>query len=100
MLAGDPDDPPARGVATGDLGGDLSLEMVAADSAIAEGDPVTTSGLGGNYPRALLVGTVKSVEQRPQAVFQRATVEPAADIAALDTVLVISSFLPARLAGP
>lgn len=90
----------ARGVATGDLRGDLSLEMLPADAQLAEGDLVTTSGLGGNYPRALLLGSAKSVEEKPQAVFRKATVEPAADLSALDTVLVITSFLPARLAGP
>lgn len=90
----------ARGVAAGDLRGSLSLEMLPADAQIAEGDLVTTSGLGGNYPRALLLGSVKSVEEKPQAILKRATVEPAADLSALDTVLVIASFLPARLAGP
>lgn len=90
----------ARGVAAGDLGGRLSLEMIPAEARIREGDLVTTSGLGGNYPRALLVGGVRSVEDRPQALFKKAAVEPAADLSALDTVMVITSFLPARLAGP
>jgi rod shape-determining protein MreC len=90
----------ARGVAAGDLGGRLSLEMIPAEARIREGDLVTTSGLGGNYPRALLVGSVRSVEDRPQALFRKAAVEPAADLYALDTVMVITSFLPARLAGP
>jgi rod shape-determining protein MreC len=90
----------ARGVAAGDLRGRLSLEMIPAEASLTEGDLVTTSGLGGNYPRALLVGSVGSVEDRPQALFKKATVEPAADLSALDTVMVIASFLPARLAGP
>jgi len=90
----------ARGVATGGLRGDLTLEMLPADAKIGEGDLVTTSGLGGNYPRALLLGSAKSVEEKPQAVFRKATLEPAVDLSTLDTVLVITSFLPARLAGP
>jgi rod shape-determining protein MreC len=90
----------ARGVAAGDLGGRLSLEMIPAEAQISEGDLVTTSGLGGNYPRPLLLGSVRSVEDRPQALFKKATVEPAAELSALDTVMVIISFLPARLAGP
>lgn len=90
----------ARGVAAGDLGGRLSLDMIRAEAQIREGDLVTTSGLGGNYPRALLLGSVRSVEDTPQALFKKATVEPAADLSALDTVMVIASFLPARLAGP
>ena len=94
------DEPGARGVVTGDLRPNLSLGMLPPDSAIAEGDLVTTSGLGGNYPRALLLGTVTSVENRPQATFVTGVVQPAADLSSLDTVLIISNFLPARLAGP
>lgn len=89
-----------RGVIAGELRSDLSLEMLPPDATLAEGDLVTTSGLGGNYPRALLVGTIKAVEDKPQALFVSATVEPAADLSSLDTVLVISNFLPARLSGP
>jgi len=100
LAEGDEGGSEARGVAAGDLGGRLSLEMIPAEAEIREGDLVTTSGLGGNYPRALLLGSVRSVEDRPQALFKKATVEPAADLSALDTVMVIASFLPARLAGP
>lgn len=100
LAEGDDGGTEARGVAAGDLGGRLSLEMVSAEAQIAEGDLVTTSGLGGNYPRALLLGSVRSVEDKPQALFKRATLEPAANLSALDTVMVITSFLPARLAGP
>jgi rod shape-determining protein MreC len=100
LSAGDGESSGARGVAAGDLRGHLSLEMLPADAPIGEGDLVTTSGLGGNYPRALLLGSVTSVDEKPQALLKRATVDPAADLSALDTVLVITSFLPARLAGP
>ena len=100
LAEGDEGGSEAQGVAAGDLGGRLSLEMIPAEAQIREEDLVITSGLGGNYPRALLLGSVRSVEDRPQALFKRATVEPAADLSALDTVMVITSFLPARLAGP
>lgn len=100
LAEGDDGGTEVRGLAAGDLGGRLSLEMVPAEAQITEGDLVTTSGLGGNYPRALLLGSVRSVEDKPQALFKRATLEPTADLSALDTVMVITSFLPARLAGP
>ncbi|KKK48075.1 hypothetical protein LCGC14_3148790, partial [marine sediment metagenome] len=100
LSEGDGEGSGPRGIAAGDLRGSLSLEMLPAGASVAEGDLVTTSGLGGNYPRALLVGSVKSVQQKPQALFKTATVDPAADLSALDTVLVMTSFLPARLAGP
>ena len=90
----------ARGVAVGDLRSSLSLEMLPTEAAIREGDLVITSGLGGNYPRTLLLGSVTSVEEKPQALAKRATMEPAADLSSLDTVLIITNFRPARLEGP
>ncbi len=86
-----------RGVAEGDLRRRLVLDLLPPDSPLAEGSLVTTSGLGGNYPRALLIGSVQAVEQRPQSPFTKATLEPAADLSTLDTVLVLVSFRPARL---
>jgi rod shape-determining protein MreC len=99
VLSGDEASEP-RGVAAGDLRKGLTLELLPTDAEIAEGDLVTTSGLGGNYPPALLLGSVKSVEEKPQALTKRATLEPAADLSSLDTVLIVTSFLPARLSGP
>jgi len=88
-----------RGVAEGDLRHGLLLDLLPPDLTLAEDSLVSTSGLGGNYPRALLIGTVESVEQRPQSPFTRATIEPAAALSGLDTVLILLSFQPARLSG-
>jgi rod shape-determining protein MreC len=84
-------------VVEGDLRHELWLDLLPPDLAVREGSLVTTSGLGGNYPRALLIGSVEAVEQRPQSPFTKATVEPAANLSGLDTVLVLLSFTPARL---
>ncbi len=100
VLSGDERGSEPRGVATGDLRTGLSLELLPTGAQIAEGDLVTTSGLGGNYPSALLLGSVKSVEDKPQALSKHATLEPAADLSSLDTVLIITNFRPARLSGP
>ena len=89
-----------RAVARGDLRREILLDLIPSGAALAKGDIVVTSGLGGNYPRGLLVGSIEDVEVRPQAPFKVATVSPAADLSGLDTVLVLTSFLPARLASP
>ena len=86
-----------RGVVEGDLRHELWLDLLPPDLTLPEGSLVSTSGLGGNYPRALLIGSVEAVEQRPQSPFTRATIEPAASLSGLDTVLVLLSFTPARL---
>jgi len=90
----------ARGIAVGDLRAGVSLEMLPTEAAIKQGDLVTTSGLGGNYPRALLLGTVKTIEEKPQAPSKRAVLEPSAELSALETVFIVTSFKPARLSAP
>ena len=94
-----PRDPFVRGVAEGDLRSGIVLDL-PSDAAVEEGSLVLTSGLGGNYPRALLIGTIESVDSRPQSPFTRTTLAPAADLRVLDTVLILISFKPARLDGP
>lgn len=96
----DAESPTARGIAVGDLRSGVNLEMLPTEAEIKQGDLVTTSGLGGNYPRALLLGTVKTVEEKPQAPSKRAVLEPSAELSALETVFIVTSFKPARLSAP
>ncbi|HXG35413.1 MAG TPA: rod shape-determining protein MreC, partial [Dehalococcoidia bacterium] len=90
----------ARGIVVGNLRHGLSLEMVPPEVALAEGALVVTSGLGGNFPSGLLIGSVRSIERKPQEPSQRAILEPAAPLSRLRGVLVLTSFVPARLQSP
>lgn len=89
-----------RGVAEGTLGSRLLLDLLPPEVTIEPGSLVLTSGLGGNYPPGILIGSVSEVEQRPQSPFKRATLDPAADLGNLETALVLLSFTPARLTPP
>lgn len=89
-----------RAVASGDQRKGLVLDLLPSDAPVNTGDLVVTSGLGGNFPRGLLLGSIRDVEERPQAPFKSATVEPAASLSGLDTVLVLINFKPARLTAP
>ncbi len=91
---------PVHGVAKGDLRNELVLELLPPEAPIESGSLVVTSGLGGNYPPGILIGSVTAVELRPQAPFKKAFVEPSAGLGGLDTVLVLISFEPARLSPP
>lgn len=86
-----------RGVAEGDVRQGIILDLLPSEIPIAEDSLVVTSGLGGNYPRGILLGSISSVHERPQSAFKNAVVEPSTNLAALDTVLVLISFEPARL---
>lgn len=67
----------------------LLLRYVSRESTLQPGDVLVTSGLGGVFPRGLRVGTVVTVSSPAGALFQEATVSPAATLARLEEVLVI-----------
>ena len=89
-----------RAVASGDQRSGIILDLLPSDAPIKPGDLVVTSGLGGNFPRGLLLGSIRDIAERPQAPFKSATIEPAATLTGLDTILVLISFRPARLTPP
>jgi rod shape-determining protein MreC len=90
----------SQGVATGGYNRRLALEFLSQDAAVKDGDTVVTSGLGGTYPAGLVIGRVTGVSGDRQEVFRRVTVEPLASLSRLETVLVMTSFVPSRLTAP
>jgi rod shape-determining protein MreC len=90
----------APGVVSGGYNRRLSMEFVSQDSAVKEGDTVVTSGLGGSYPAGLVVGKVTGVTGHRQEIFRSVTVEPLASLSRLETILVMTSFVPMKVAVP
>ncbi len=88
------------GIVLGQAQGLPTIDMVPQDTPIERGQLVVTSGLGGRFPPGILVGTVKAVERRPQDVFAKAWLEPAAQMNNLHTVAVLVSFIPPDLSRP
>lgn len=54
------------------------------------GDTMVTSGMGGIFPRELVIGTVTSTSPDERRLFQRVVIEPAVDFSRLDMVYVIT----------
>lgn len=90
----------AKGVVSGGYNRKLSMEFVIQDSPVKEGDTVVTSGLGGSFPPGLVIGKVTAVAGSRQEVFQKVTVEPLASLSRIETVLIMTSFVPVRLTPP
>jgi rod shape-determining protein MreC len=84
----------AQAVLTGQITGDVALDMIPQEAKVQTGDLVLTSGLGGGYPPDLLVGQVTGIRGRDQDLFQRATVQTVTDFSKLEIVLVITNFKP------
>lgn len=66
------------------------IEFINKDLEILAGDEVLTSGLGGVFPRGLLVGHVQSVTQDPSGLYQEAEVKVQSDLGRLAHVFVVA----------
>ncbi len=88
----------ATGVVQGQLEGQMVMRYLLLDSPVMPGDVVLTSGLGGNFPKRLVIGTVVRVERQDVAMFQEALVEPAVNLRDLEVVMILLNFSPAELA--
>lgn len=84
-------------ILTGSVTGDLYLGMVDQEVGLKEGEILFTSGLGGNYPKDILVGEITSIRKRENELFQTASVQPSVDFSSLRAVLVITNFKPTDL---
>lgn len=90
----------AEGVLTGSYSRQLRLDFVEQSATVNEGDTVLTSGLNGTYPKDLVIGKVTGVGANRQELFRRVTVEPLASLSRLETVLVMTSFVPTEVSPP
>ncbi len=83
-----------EGVVEGAADGTLQMVFVEKTADVKEGDLVLTSAIGGRYPNGEVIGKVVEVERQAQELFQSVRVQPLADLSRLETVLVLTSFLP------
>ncbi|HET7737592.1 MAG TPA: rod shape-determining protein MreC, partial [Tepidiformaceae bacterium] len=76
---------------------DHKLTFNRAQGEIKVGERVVTSGLGGLYPPGKVIGIVSEVSGTPQDLFRSVKVEPIVRLSTVETVLVITNFLPQRI---
>ncbi len=77
-----------RGVARGN-GLQLKLEYALRSDPVERDDLVVTSGMGGVFPKGLVVGWVASVHRDAFGLFQQIDLTPAVDFSRLEEVLVL-----------
>jgi rod shape-determining protein MreC len=70
------------------------LKYLLRTEEVAVGDAVVTSGLGGNFPKGLMVGKIKKVDKKGYGVFQYAELVPSVDFTQIEEVFVIMDPLP------
>lgn len=71
--------------------GSCKLSFVSKNANIIVGDTVVTSGLGGIYPKGLVVGKIQKIRPDIQGISQYAVVKPEADFKNLKAVFVIKN---------
>jgi len=79
----------ATGIVNGELGGGLVIDMIPQNEVIKVGDTVCTSGLGGDYPKGLLLGSIESIKSKPDELFQKADLNSQIDFKKLEIVFII-----------
>lgn len=77
------------GVVEGVGGIRLHLKYLSRAAVINEGDLVVTSGLGGVFPRGLVVGRIGDIIREEGELLQEAVVEPAAQLDRLEEMLIL-----------
>lgn len=81
-----------EGTVMGD-GSTLTMQVPARpDAVLKPGEWVLSSGVGGTYPRGLVVGQVVAFQRQAAATLQYAQLAWPADYSSLDLVLVITDF--------
>ncbi|HHV07706.1 MAG TPA: rod shape-determining protein MreC [Firmicutes bacterium] len=73
----------------GDSGGDCRLVYLPRSATIRTGETVITSGLGGVFPKGLVLGRVAEVSAEDYGLGKFARVQPAVDLDHLEEVLVV-----------
>lgn len=79
----------ASGTVRGQLGSGLMMDKVPQGEDIKPGYTVITSGLGGEFPKGILIGRVESVDQSENAIFQTAQITSSVRFQRLELVFVL-----------
>ena len=76
--------------------GFLRLSYLPRDTKVLKGDVIETSGVGGLFPKGIVIGTVEEVKTETHAISKYAVIKPAVDFDSVNHVIVIKSFTNAE----
>lgn len=72
--------------------GKCLLSGLERTTSVSPGGLVLTSGIGGVYPKGLIIGTVSQVQRSERDFSSYAVITPGADLGRIEDVFVITSF--------
>ena len=93
----------ARGIVQGKVE-DCDLKYVSRRDEVSPGERVMTSGIGGRFPKGLVIGSVTRVDKNSYGFFQKVEVTPAVDFKKLEEVCLelksIADKTGVKIVGP
>ncbi len=84
----------AKGVVEGNGENLCRLKYASRTQDIQLGDNVVTSGLGGRYPKGLMIGKISKIEKKSFGLFQHAEIMLSVNFTKLEEVFVIAETQP------
>lgn len=92
----------AVGIVNGEIIEDnyLKFAKLQRDADVQPGDLIITSGLGGLYPKGILIGEVEKVSNEDSGLLKYAVVKAKVDFSNLEEVMVITNAAPGMDATP
>jgi rod shape-determining protein MreC len=72
----------------------LIMRYLPLGASVKKDDVILTSGIGGSFPKRVVVGQVVQVNQRDTDLFTEALIRPSVDLLRLEYVLVMKKFTP------
>lgn len=67
------------------------LEYFSSDLDLAQGDYIETSGMGGIYPKGIIIGRIKEVRVGQSDIDKYAIVQPAVDFKKLNQIVILKN---------
>ncbi len=78
-----------KGIVEGSGNDELNLKYIRQLDDIQAGDTLVSGGLGGIFPKGIIVGTVKEATGKEDKFFKTIKVIPSADLTKIEEVLVV-----------
>lgn len=87
----------AKGLVEGNGDNRCRLKYAERTQDIQPGDRVITSGLGGRYPKGLMIGTISKIQKKSYGLFQYAEIMLNVNFGKLEEVFVITETHPLEI---
>lgn len=72
--------------------GETKMASLTSSTAVSDGSLICTTGVGGVFPKDLILGTVTDIKSETVDISNYAVIEPGVDVRSLTDVFIITSF--------